>query len=242
MAWTRHLAAASLAFGLCLASPCAHASDPWPGEAIQPPPDLNIILDYNAFAAAGAYGQANSVVDRQHTRISVYVQALRYIHTFDVEGVLAGVQLYVPHASFLGNQQLGISDIPAPAGLPADTPSYGAGHASLNHADGFGQPSFSAFFFPYYDPRTSTGLVLSAWVSPPIGNYNSEASLNYNQKSLDGRAGGRIPHHPGGTARWPQSGALGLGRIVFLRQQWRRGSCLAGRLCEFHPTHLPDLS
>ncbi|HTQ71346.1 MAG TPA: transporter [Acidocella sp.] len=175
-----------MALGLCLASPCAHASDPWPGEAIKPPPNLNIILDYNAFAAAGSYGQTDGMVDHQHTRISVYVQALRYIHTFDVEGVLAGVQLYVPHASFIGNQQIGLSDIPAPAGLPPGTPSYGAGHASLNHADGFGQPSFSAFFFPYYDPRTSTGLVLTAWVSPPIGSYDSETSLNYNQNLWTG--------------------------------------------------------
>lgn len=160
---------------LCLAAPRARASDPWPGEAVPPPPDLNIILYYNAFAAAGSYGQPDGTVTGQHTRVSVDVQALRYIHTFNVQGALAGVQLYVPYVSFLGNQQ---ADISAPAGAPQP--------AALNHAGGFGQPSFGAFLFPYHNQRTGTGLVLESWVSPPIGGHNGDASLNNSQNLWTG--------------------------------------------------------
>lgn len=186
MANIRHLATASLALGLFLAPPRAHASDPWPGEAVQPPANLNIVLYYNIFAGAGAYGQTDGTVDREHTRISLNLQALRYIRTFDVEGVLAGVQLDVPYVSFIGNQQVGIANIPAPAGLPAGTPAYGPGHAALSSANGFGQPSFGAFFYPYANAATSTGLVLGAWVSPPVSGYNSNASLNYAQNLWTG--------------------------------------------------------
>ena len=167
-----------LVLGLCLAPLCARASDPWPDENIQPPPGLNIVLYYNAFAAAGSYGQPDGNVISQHTRVNVDVQALRYIHTFNIETVLTGVQVYVPYVSFIGGQQVGVSDIPAPAGLPAGTPSYGAGHEALGSANGFGQPNFGAFIFPYWSPKTDTGLILAAWLSPPIGSYNQSASMN----------------------------------------------------------------
>lgn len=186
MARIRHLASAGVALGLCLAAPCARASDPWPGEAEQPPPDLNIVLYYNAFSNTGSYGPAHGDVNDKNTRISVDVQALRYIHTFDIQNVLAGVQVYVPYVNFIGNQQLGVSNIAAPAGLPAGTPSYGAGHAALRGGNGFGQPSFGAFLFPYANMRNDTGLVLGAWVSPPISSYNSNASLNYSQNLWTG--------------------------------------------------------
>ncbi|MGE4480921.1 transporter [Acidocella sp.] len=178
MARVRLIASACFALACSFAPVRALAPDPWPGEAVQPPPDLNIVLYYNAFTSTGAYGESDGTVDGQHTRINVDLQVLRYIHTFNVANVLAGVQVYVPYVSFIGNQQVG-QYIPAPAGLPAGTPAYGAGHATLSHEGGFGQPSFGAFFFPYSTANNSTNLVLGAWISPPIGSYNSNASLNY---------------------------------------------------------------
>ncbi|MDE2319820.1 MAG: transporter, partial [Rhodospirillales bacterium] len=178
--------ALGLALAFCLTSLSARASDPWPDEAEQPPPGLNIVLYYNAFANAGSYGQPNGNVIDQHTRINVDVQALRYIHTFNIENVLAGAQVYVPYVSFIGGQQVGVPGIGAPAGLPAGTPAYGAGHAALGAASGFGQPSFGAFVFPYWSARSDTGLVLAAWLSPPISGYNRNASLNYAQNLWTG--------------------------------------------------------
>ena len=178
--------AIGLLTALCFTPLCAWASDPWPDEAVQPPPGLNIVLYYNAFTNAGSYGQPGGAVTGQHTRINVDVRALRYIHTFNVENVLSGVQVYVPYASFIGDQQVGVKDISAPTGLPAGSPAYGPGHAALSAASGFGQPSFGAFVFPYSAAKSETGLVLAAWLSPPISSYNRNASLNYAQNLWTG--------------------------------------------------------
>ncbi|MDE1897076.1 MAG: hypothetical protein KGH91_08380 [Rhodospirillales bacterium] len=184
--FVKPFAAIGLVGALCLSPFSAQASDPWPDEALQPPSGLNIVLYYNAFANAGSYGQPGGEVIGQHTRINVDVQALRYIHTFNVENVLSGVQVYVPYASFIGSQQVGQPGIPAPAGLPAGTPAYGPGHAALSATSGFGQPSFGAFVFPYWAARSATGLVLAAWLSPPISSYNRSTSLNYAQNLWTG--------------------------------------------------------
>ncbi|GAN82167.1 transporter [Acidocella aminolytica] len=182
----RPIAAAIFGAGLWLSAMAAHASDPWPDEAIQPPPNTNIVLYYNAFTMAGSYGTTKGVVENHNTRVNVDLQALRYIHTFNVQGVLAGVQLYVPYVSFIGNQRLGIDNIPAPQGMPPGAPAYGPGRETLSAASGFGQPSFGAFVFPFFNQSTSTGLVLGAWISPPVSSYDKNAALNYSQNLWTG--------------------------------------------------------
>lgn len=128
----RPLAAFGLALGPLLAPTCARASAPWPGEAFQPRPSLNIVLCDNAFANTGSYGQPSGIVTSQHTRINVDTQAPRYIQTFNVESVLAGVQIYEPYISFIGSSQIGVRrSIPTPAALSTEASAIAQGTPHL---------------------------------------------------------------------------------------------------------------
>jgi hypothetical protein len=94
---------------------------------------------------------------------------------FDVAGYTSGVQAFIPYVTFLGNQHLGLT---LPSAAPGLLPPIGAGRANLSDKDGFGQPNFSAFFYPINDPVSGTYAVISPWISPPLSNFNKNDSLN----------------------------------------------------------------
>ena len=159
---------------LLLPAARAHAinSDPLSGDAIAPPPDVNIVLYYNVFTDAGVLEPVRGGGYGKDTHISLDIQALRYIRTFNIDGMLSGVQLVQPYVGFVGNQVLGVPHLP---------PSFGPGRVSLSHSAGFDQPSFGAFIFPVARPATGTYVVAGFWVAPPIGNYNKNAALNFTE-------------------------------------------------------------
>ncbi|WP_298225612.1 hypothetical protein [Acidocella sp.] len=116
----------------------------------------------------------------QNTRINVHTQAPCYIHTVNVESVLAGVQIYEPYISFIGSSQIGVRrSIPAPAALSTEASAYRAGHAALSADRDLGQPNFGAVAFPYWSPRTDTAFVRATWLSAPISGCNVGISINY---------------------------------------------------------------
>ena len=165
----------------CAAVSPAFASSPLPGDAVPPPVGINIFLYYNEFTNAGAIGALHGPTYDHNTRIAADIQALRYIHTFELGGMEAGVQMTQAYSSFLGGQEMG---------LPAVGP-FGPGRARLAHGGGFAQPQLSAFIFAYANPATGTYLVLSPWIAPPIGSYDKNATLNYTQNlwTVEGEAG-----------------------------------------------------
>ncbi|MDR3520453.1 MAG: hypothetical protein P4L54_02440 [Acidocella sp.] len=152
----------------------AMASDPLPGDSIAPPVNVNIGLIYNQFNDAGDFGglQGNNYtngtsISHQNTKIATDITVLRYIRTFEVHGVEAGVQIYEPYIGFLGPQQLGIN-----------VPPYGPSKAHLSANSGFGQPNLSFFFWPVNNPATGTYLVVAPWFAPPISSFNKSDILN----------------------------------------------------------------
>jgi len=165
---------ASLSLALA-AAPHAFASDPLPGDDIAPPLNINIGMFYNQFNDDGALAPVRGSTYSQNTHISTDILVGRYIRTFDLGGHTAGYQAYVPYINFIGGQEGGVSNIPTPvAGLP----SFGPGRASLSSNGGFGQINLSVFDFVIDEPTTGTYLVVSPWISPPVGSYNKSAYLN----------------------------------------------------------------
>ena len=153
----------------------ARASDPLPGDLVPPPVNINIGLGYNYFSDAGQYGQVRGDNTKNNTRLADDVLVARYIRTFMVGGFNAGVQAYIPYVAFVGSQELGVQNIPGPApGFPA----FGPGRAALASNDGFGQPNFSAFFYPIDNDTTGTYAVISPWISPPVSSFDKNKSLN----------------------------------------------------------------
>ena len=162
----------------------ALASDPLPGDATAPPPNVNIFLYYNIFSNSGELEPPHGDGYPHDTRVAVDVQALRYIRTFMLGGMLSGVQMVQPYAIFLGSQN---------EGLPQTPPNGAPGRVSLTHSNGFLQPSFGAFVFPVAHPETGTYLVTGFWFSPPLGQYNQNAGLTITQNLWNGEleVGGR---------------------------------------------------
>lgn len=153
----------------------ARASDPLPGDLVTPPVNINIGLGYNYFTDTGQFGQVHGGSIKNNTHLSDDIVVARYIRTFMVDGFNAGVQAYVPYVAFIGNQQIGVPNIPGP--IPG-FPAFGPGRASLSSNDGFGQPNFSAFFYPIDNPATGTYAVISPWISPPVSSFDKNKSLN----------------------------------------------------------------
>ncbi len=162
------------------------ASDPVPADVVAPPPGINILLYYNEFTDAGALPGVRGGAYAKNTHISVDIQALRYIRTFEINGMLSGLQIVQPYVSFLGTQSAGVQNIPAPAFAPPGAPGFGPGRARLGHGGGFAQPQLGAFIFPFARPDIGGYFVAGAWVDPPIGSYQKNASLNYAQNLWTG--------------------------------------------------------
>ncbi len=173
------LFSALLPFGVLAGGHAAFASDPIPGDEIAPPPNVNIGLFYNIFGNAGTFGAVRGNNYSKDTHISTNINVLRYVRTMEIGGFLSGFQVYEPYVDFVGGQQLGVRNIGGPfvPALGGQLPAYGAGRANLSHTSGFGQPNFSVFTFPINDPKTGTYLTLVPWISPPIGQFNSNSVL-----------------------------------------------------------------
>lgn len=161
-----------------LAGRPAWASDPLPGDAVVPPPNVNILLYYNEFTDAGTLGAVHGSSYNNNTHISTDVSVLRYVRTFLVNGVNVGIQAYVPYVGFLGEQRVGVADIGA---LAPGGPDVGAGRANLSNNSGFGQPNFGGFVFPIADGLVGTNLALGFWIAPPVGDFNAGDNLNPGQ-------------------------------------------------------------
>jgi hypothetical protein len=169
---------AGLAVATGLACHAARASDPLPGDGIAPPLNVNILLAYNIFSDAGSFGALRGSDDSQHTRISTDISVLRYIRTFSVGGMEAGVQAFLPYVAFLGQQELGVPEIgPAAPGLPP----IGPAKANLSSSSGFAQPNLGAFLFAINEPARGTYLVLAPWIEPPVSGFNKNKVLNPSQ-------------------------------------------------------------
>jgi hypothetical protein len=166
--------AAALALGAAVA-PLAHASDPLPGDDIAPPVNVNIGMFYNEFSDDGAVAPTHGNAYSQHTHISTDILVARYIRTFSLYGHSAGVQAFLPYVNFVGAQEGGVSNIPTP--IPG-FPAFGPGRANLSSNGGFGQINLSVYDFVVDQPDTGTYLVVSPWISPPVGSYNKSKYLN----------------------------------------------------------------
>ncbi|HEY1856424.1 transporter [Acidocella sp.] len=171
-----HLLTSLLSLGLSLGATAAYASDPIPGDAIAPPVNVNIGLFYNEFTDAGAVGSPNNGTNGQDTHLSTDVAVARYIRTFDVGGLLSGVDVFEEYFSYLGSQHAGVGNLPSAA--PGLLPPIGPAYASLSTQGGFAQPNIGIFTFPINDPATGTYLVLHPWIAPPISSFNKDYYLN----------------------------------------------------------------
>ncbi len=156
----------SVLLALLLCVHAALASDPLPGDAVAPPANVNIVLYYNIFTDAGKIEPVRGDGYGHGTHVSLNIEALRYIRTFDIGGMLSGVQVVQPYTAFVGTQTLGIR---------------GVGRYPLSHSDGFTQPSLGAFIFPICNPATAANLVAGFWFAPPTGRYDQYDNISLTQ-------------------------------------------------------------
>lgn len=175
----------ALPLAVGLGGHAAFASDALPGDGIAPPVNVNIGMFYNLFTDASGIGAAHGGSYSKNTHISMDIMVGRYIRTFDIDGILSGVQFYVPYGGFIGGQEASIANIPGPyvPALGGQLPAYGAGRANLSHNGGFGQPYFGVFSYVLNHPKAGTYGVIAPWIAPPLASFNRSANLNPGQNT-----------------------------------------------------------
>jgi len=136
----------------------ALASDPLPGDAIGLPPDINIGLYYNEFVGSGTFAPAHGSNITSHTKLSIDVNILRYVRTFELGGLTAGAQVVVPYEAFLSPAKVG--------------------GASLSTQSGFTQPLLGVFLFPVNDDADGRSVATGAWIFPPVSSFNKNYVVN----------------------------------------------------------------
>ncbi|MCF3946530.1 transporter [Acidiphilium sp. AL] len=167
-----------------IASTSAEAAAPLPYDLPTPPPNVNVGIIYNQFSTAGSFYTANGT-KVGNTHIATDVPILRYVHTFSpIDGMQWGVQVIAPDVNFLGNTKIG--------------------GASLSTNGGFAEPLLSAFIYPLDDPAEDQYLTLAYFLSPPVGAYNANSSIN------------------AGTHNWVNNPEIGYGHIVFGKPKGKR--------------------
>jgi hypothetical protein len=163
----------------------AFASDPLPGDASAPFPNVNIAMLYefyqNDTAYGGQLGSPHAPDQKKNTQITANIVVGRYLHAFTLDGYNAGVQVFLPYVTYLGDQHIGINDLGTPA--PGLLPSLGPGRADLSKTNGFAQPNFGFYIFPIADRHAGTYFVFSPWIDPPVSSFNKNNTLNGNQNS-----------------------------------------------------------
>lgn len=163
----------ALPLSIGLGGHAALASDSLPGDGIAPPANVNIGMFYNLFTNASGIGAVRGGSYNQNTHISMDIVVGRYIRTFDIDGILSGVQFYVPYGGFIGGQEAGIANVGP----------FGPGRANLSHNSGFGQPYFGVFSYVLDHPKTGTYGVIAPWIAPPLASFNRSATLNPGQNT-----------------------------------------------------------
>lgn len=148
--------AAAMSLSLIATTHPARATDPQAGDAAAVPPNLNLLLYYNVVIGSGTVTATNGT-NSDHTRLAIDANVFRYIHTVDIGGYTAGVDVVLPYETYLGNQKVD--------------------GTSLAHKNGFGQPNFGLFFWPINQPKAGNYLLVSGWVSPPISSFSKINNL-----------------------------------------------------------------
>jgi len=136
----------------------ALASDPLPGDAIGLPPNINIGLYYNQFAASGTFAPAHGSNISSHSKIGDDLNIFRYVRTFDLGGMTVGAQVVIPVIAFFSGTEVG------------------GGHLSTQ--SGFTQPLLGVFAFPINDNDHGRSVATGAWIFPPISSGNKNDAVN----------------------------------------------------------------
>jgi len=136
----------------------ALASDPWAGDAIGLPPDLNIALFYDVFNASGDFGPPHGSDITNHSKLGVDVPIFRYVHTWGIDGVTVGAQAVVPIDLFLSGTEVG--------------------GQHLSTQSGFTQPLLGVFAFPVNDDADGRSVATGAWIFPPISSADKNKDVN----------------------------------------------------------------
>lgn len=172
------------AFAACVGfSANALASDPLPGEAFAPPLNSNILLFYDEYQNddrfGGQPGDPHGPDATHDTKFETNILVARYVRTFSLGGFNAGVQVYLPYVTFLGEQRAGINNLGSAA--PGLLPTLGRGSINLSKTSGFGQPSLGAYLFPIANRQSGTYALFGPWIDPPVSSFNKNSDLNPSQ-------------------------------------------------------------
>ncbi len=160
----------ALMAAVTIAAPAA-AIDVDAGDWEAPPAGMNLGLIYYQHATRDTlYAQGTKVLD--DAQLSSDVGLFRYMHTFDVGGLVVGPQFILPVGRLKANGDL----------------------AALGNASGVGDLLLAMPVWVVNKPKERTYLGFAPYVFVPIGSYDHDKPLNLgeNRWKVDLQVGGEI--------------------------------------------------
>lgn len=161
--------AVALAFGFIAAQAQLHVSEVYAADA-QPRDFLPAPAGTDLFLVYYNYSSSNSFVDASGndipgSGIDTNVAIARYVHFFDVGGMLADINVVQPFGG-LSNMSIGGADL--------STDKFGLGDTSL-----------VATIWPINDPERNLYFAVATYLTLPTGEYHADvASLGSNRWSM----------------------------------------------------------
>lgn len=153
-----------------LAMDAAGAADVNSTDYLPAPPGTNLLVFYSQYATRSEYVSTSGQTLSSNTGLDSYVDILRYVHYFDVGGILIAPQVLIP-AGTLYNGRIAGADLDAAAGI--------------------GDPIFATTVWVVNNKATQTYVGIMPYLFVPLGQYDSGDALNMgeNRWKLDLQAG-----------------------------------------------------
>lgn len=134
----------------------ASAQEALPNDYVAPPAGTNLVAAYYLYGHDTSYNVAKGSTIKD-SGIETNLGIVRYVHVFDMFGILAGWQVF----QVFGNESGGHID-----------------GESLGSTTGAANPALSFVFWPYHNAEKKMNLVVTSYLYPPIGSYNKNEALN----------------------------------------------------------------
>lgn len=148
----------------------ARAADVNSSDYLPAPAGTNLLVFYSQYATRSQYESTSGLTLSDGTGLDSYVDILRYVHYFDIGGVLVAPQVLIP-AGTLYNGRIGGTEFDAAAGL--------------------GDPILATTVWVVNNKATQTYIGIMPYLFVPLGQYSAGEALNLgeNRWKLDLQTG-----------------------------------------------------
>jgi len=166
--WSAGLCAGMIAVSAMTGA--ARAADVNSSDYLPAPAGTNLLVFYSQYATRSEYKSTSGLTLSQDTGLDSYVNILRYVHYFDIGGILVAPQVLIPAGTLYNGRIAG---------------------TSLDSAAGLGDPILATTVWVVNNKATQTYIGIMPYLFVPLGQYSAGQALNLgeNRWKLDLQSG-----------------------------------------------------